>query len=139
MGYYVIQDRYKTPIKWFISDKAVQDNEEWTRNIETKSTVCGRYNLNRPFISYWNSNVLKYLQILVCQVNTFFYNREAAKKVFFLIAGPLRPYPPPSSGLMAIELFHSFFNHKIAGNGVWQFFFCPQFLDKNGPIFWKIL
>ena len=30
--------------------------------------------------------------------------REAAKKVLFLIAGPLRPYPPPSC-LMAIGIF----------------------------------
>ena len=44
--------------------------------------------------------------------------REAAKKCLLLMAKPLRPYPPPPSVVMAIELFFVFFCHKIAGNGV---------------------
>ena len=31
--------------------------------------------------------------------------REAAKKVLFLMAGPLRPYPPSPQGLMAVGTF----------------------------------
>ena len=53
---------------------------------------------------------------------------EAAKKkkVHPLVAGPLRPYPPPSS-LMAIEFF--FFSLKLAEKRILITFFSPQFLD----------
>ena len=40
------------------------------------------------------------------------------------MAGPLRPYPPPSLGLNGQRTF------VLAGNGFWQFFSCPQFLEN---------
>ena len=35
----------------------------------------------------------------------YHYLGKPQKKVILLMAGPLRPYPPPPSALMAIKLF----------------------------------
>ena len=48
--------------------------------------------------------------------------REAAKKVIFLMAGPLRPNPPPPSSLMAVEILER-----------WKKRLKKSFFFLNGP------
>ena len=91
-----------------------------------------RVRVSRKWNSLPNNNLSHLMYILL--------GKTHIKRVFFLVVGPLRFYPPYTNGLVVHATFLIFFfSLIIVWNGFWQFFFFfpifglkqPNFREKN--------